>query len=105
FMVGMMGAGKTTIGRALAKRLGWQFIDLDHEIESRCGVRVAIIFEIEGEEGFRKRESALLDEYTQRKGIVLATGGGAVIDGKNREWLRTRGVSVYLRASADELYR
>lgn len=105
FLVGMMGAGKTTIGRALARQLGWEFVDLDHELEARCGVRVALIFDIEGEQGFRKRESALLDECTKRSGIVLATGGGAVLAPQNRQWLRDRGVVVYLRASADELYR
>lgn len=105
FLVGMMGAGKTTIGRALARRLGWQFIDLDHELEARCGVRVAHIFEIEGEQGFRKRESALLDECTRRSGIVLATGGGAILMPENRQLLRERGVVVYLRATIGELFR
>lgn len=105
YLVGMMGAGKTTIGRALARKLGWQFVDLDHELESRCGVKVSIIFDIEGEQGFRKRESALLDECTRRSGIVLATGGGAVLNPQNRQLLRERGVVVYLRASVDELYR
>lgn len=105
FLVGMMGAGKTTIGRALARELGWQFIDLDHELEARCGVRVSLIFDIEGEQGFRKRESALLDECTRRSGIVLATGGGAVLASENRQRLSERGVVVYLRASADELFR
>src|SRR5690625_1419413 len=105
FLVGMMGAGKTTIGRALARKLAWQFLDLDHELESRCGVKVATIFDIEGEQGFRKRESALLDECTRRDRIVLATGGGAVLNPKNRQLLRERGVVVYLRASVDELYR
>lgn len=105
YLVGMMGAGKTTIGRALARKLGWEFIDLDHELESRCGVRVSIIFDIEGEQGFRKRESTLLDECTRRPGIVLATGGGAVLDPENRRHLRERGVVVYLRASIDELFR
>jgi len=105
FLVGMMGAGKTTIGRALARELGWQFIDLDHELEARCGVRVSLIFDIEGEQGFRKRESALLDECTRRTGIVLATGGGAVLAPENRQHLSERGVVVYLRASADELFR
>lgn len=105
YLVGMMGAGKTTIGRALARKLGWQFVDLDHELESRCGVKVSIIFDIEGEQGFRKRESAVLDECTRRPGIVLATGGGAVLDPENRRLLSERGVVVYLRASVDELFR
>lgn len=105
FLVGMMGAGKTTIGRALARKLDWQFVDLDHELEARCGVRVSTIFDIEGEQGFRKRERELLDECTRRTGIVLATGGGAVLDPRNRQHLRERGVVVYLRASVDELFR
>lgn len=105
YLVGMMGAGKTTIGRALARKLGWQFVDLDHELEARCGVKVSIIFDIEGEQGFRKRESMLLDECTRRSGIVLATGGGAVLDPQNRQYLKERGVVVYLRASVDELFR
>lgn len=105
FLVGMMGAGKTTIGRALAQALGWEFLDLDHELEERCGVRVADIFDIEGEHGFRKRESALLDECTRRPRIVLATGGGAVLLPENRHALASRGVVVYLRAGVSELYR
>lgn len=105
FLVGMMGAGKTTIGRGLAKLLGREFLDLDHELETRCGVRVSLIFDIEGEEGFRRRETALLDECSRRKGIVLATGGGAVLASENQRYLKERGVVVYLRASAQELYR
>ena len=105
FLVGMMGAGKTTIGRALAKLLGREFIDLDHELEARCGVRVSLIFDIEGEEGFRRRETQALDECSARRGIVLATGGGAVLAPENRNFLKSRGVVIYLRADAEELYR
>jgi len=105
FLVGMMGAGKTTIGKSLAKALHREFLDLDHELEARCGVRIPTIFEIEGETGFRKRECQVLDDCTLRPGLVMATGGGAVLALENRNALRTRGVVVYLRASVDELYR
>ncbi|TEA76853.1 shikimate kinase [Allopusillimonas ginsengisoli] len=105
FLVGMMGAGKTTIGRHLARLLGREFVDLDHELEARCGVRVSLIFDIEGEEGFRKREASLLEECTRRRNIVLATGGGAVLAPENRRYLAERGLVLYLRATADELYR
>lgn len=105
FLVGMMGVGKTTIGRQLAAALGREFIDLDQAIEARCGVRIAIIFDIEGEAGFRRRETAALDEYTRRPGLVLATGGGAVLSEANRRMLSERGCVVYLRAGVDELYR
>lgn len=105
FLVGMMGAGKTTIGRHLARALDREFVDLDHELEARCGVRVSLIFDIEGEAGFRKRETIALDECSQRAGIVLATGGGAVLAPENRRYLKERGTVVYLRASAAELFR
>ncbi len=105
FLIGMMGAGKTTIGRQLAAALGRKFVDLDQAIEARCGVRVATIFDIEGEAGFRRRETAALDEYSHKTGLVLATGGGTVLAPENREMLKSRGCVVYLRAGADELWR
>ncbi|MBC7204550.1 MAG: shikimate kinase [Pusillimonas sp.] len=101
----MMGAGKTTIGRALARALGREFIDLDLAIETRCGVPVSHIFEVEGEAGFRKRETALLNEYSVQRNLVLATGGGAVLAPENRRVLKERGIVIYLRAREDELYR
>lgn len=105
FLVGMMGAGKTTIGRGLARVLDREFLDLDHEIEARCGVSVAHIFDIEGEEGFRRRERAALDDCSTRPDIILATGGGAVLAPENRARLKARGIVVYLRATPEELYR
>jgi shikimate kinase len=100
----MMGAGKTTIGRRLARRLGWAFVDADRELESRMGVSIATIFELEGEEGFRRREVALIDELTQRVETVLATGGGAVLNERNREVLHERGCVVYLHAAPGDLW-
>ncbi len=105
FLVGMMGAGKTTIGKALARVLHREFIDLDHELEARCGVRIPVIFEIEGEQGFRKRECQVLDDCTVRPNLVMATGGGAVLAEENRLALQSRGIVIYLRASVEELYR
>ena len=98
-----MGAGKTTIGRQLANELGLEFFDSDHEIENRTGVTVTHIFDIEGESGFRKRETAILDELTAKKGIVLATGGGAILKPENRQFLMSRGTTVYLFANIDTL--
>lgn len=104
FLIGLMGAGKTTIGRVLARRRQLDFVDSDHEIVARCGVPIPTIFEIEGEAGFRRRESAMIDELTQRRGIVLATGGGAVLSPENRAWLKSRGTVVYLHAQPQELW-
>ncbi len=104
-LIGMMGAGKTTIGRALASHLDKEFVDSDHEIQKRTGVKIPVIFEIEGEAGFRKRESEVLAELAERKNIILATGGGAVLNPENREILRRSGIVVYLRASVGDLYR
>ncbi len=94
-----MGAGKTTVGRALAKKLGKQFIDSDHEIEARTGASIPLIFEIEGEEGFRQREAEVIRDLSALDGIVLATGGGAILKPENRHYLTSRGVVIYLRAS------
>jgi shikimate kinase len=105
FLVGPMGAGKTTVGRRLAQHLGLDFLDCDEEIERRTGTTISIIFEIEGEAGFRKREHQMLGELTGRPGIVLATGGGAVLLTENRELLRSRGTVIYLRTSVAEQLR
>lgn len=104
YLVGMMGAGKTTVGKMLAKKLGRTFIDSDHEIEKRCGVSIPTIFEMEGEEGFRKREAAVIDDLTMQRDLVLATGGGAVLLPENRVHLHERGCVVYLRATPHELW-
>lgn len=103
-LIGMMGAGKTTIGRILAKKMHRQFIDLDHEIVDRCGVSIATIFDLEGEAGFRKREHQVLEQVLQIDNLVLATGGGAIITPENRELLSRRCRIVYLKASPGELY-
>jgi shikimate kinase len=96
YLVGLMGAGKTTVGRQLAKRLGRRFLDSDHEIVARTGVPVTTIFEIEGEEGFRRREAQTIRELTAEEGIVLATGGGVVLQPENRSRLHESGWVVYL---------
>lgn len=95
-LVGMMGAGKSTVGRELARRHGLAFIDCDHELEARTGVKIATIFEIEGEDGFRRRETHLIDELIDAAGVVLGTGGGIVLRAENREILQRRGIVVYL---------
>jgi shikimate kinase len=105
FLIGMMGVGKSTVARLLARHTGLDFIDCDRELEARTGVTVATMFEVEGEESFRRRETALLDELTQRPRIVLATGGGAVLSPENRERLHTRGLVIYLQSTVDEILR
>lgn len=104
-LIGMPGSGKSTIGRRLAEALGRQFFDSDREIESHCGVSVATIFEYEGEEGFRRRESAVIAELIARPATVLATGGGAVLSADNRALLAARGYVIFLDVTLAELWR
>lgn len=104
FLVGLMGAGKTTVGKLLAKRLAKTFVDSDQELESRTGVRIPLIFEMEGEAGFRQREALLLAELVKQSDIVLATGGGIVLNPANRQALKAHGTVVYLHASAENLW-
>lgn len=104
FLVGPMGAGKTTIGRRLAQTLQREFLDSDHEIEQRAGASIPLIFELEGETGFRAREKMVIADLTQRPDIILATGGGAILDPHNRCCLRERGFVVYLWTSVDEQF-
>lgn len=105
FLVGLMGAGKTTVGKLLAKHLHKIFYDSDHEIERRTGVNIPLIFDIEGEDGFRSRERIVIDDLSQKGDIVLATGGGAVLNPETRENLKSRGIVVYLRANVEELWQ
>ena len=102
FLVGPMGAGKSTIGRLLAKELGIPFKDSDREIEARTGADIPWIFDVEGEEGFREREEAMIAELVQEQGIVLATGGGVVMREANRSALADNGLVVYLCTSVDQ---
>jgi shikimate kinase len=104
FLVGMMGAGKTTLGKALAQRLEREFVDTDRFLVQRTGVSVATIFEIEGEDGFRRREAAVLAELADRPDCVVATGGGAILDPENRRLMREHGIVVYLHARLDSLW-
>ncbi len=102
FLVGPMGSGKSAVGRQLAQRLALEFIDSDDEIESRTGVDIPYIFEREGEAGFRQREAEVIDAITRRDGVLVSTGGGAILDAGTRERLRARGHVVYLRTSVDQ---
>lgn len=103
YLVGPMGAGKTTVGRALARALGKDFADCDRAIEEQTGASVSLIFEVEGEEGFRRREQAMIEHLTERDDLVLATGGGAVLIEANRTRLASRGFCIYLEASVELL--
>ena len=105
FLVGPMGAGKSTIGRLLARALKLEFVDADTEIEQRTGADIPWIFDVEGEPGFRDREQQVIDELTQRNRIVLATGGGVVLRAENRRALSSRGFVIYLKTSLDEQLR
>ena len=102
FLVGPMGAGKSAVGRQLARLLHLDFVDSDEEIEARTGVDIPFIFEKEGEAGFRKREEKVIDDLTRRERIVLATGGGAIVSSENRNHLGARGFVIYLHTSVDQ---
>ena len=102
FLIGPMGAGKSTIGRMLSQELKYEFFDSDKVIEERCGADIPWIFDKEGEVGFREREESVIDELTQQKGIVLSTGGGAVLRSENRQHLASRGKVIYLCTSVDQ---
>lgn len=104
-LVGPMGAGKTSVGKLLAERLNLKFIDSDRELEIRCGADIPWIFDIEGEAGFRARETEILTELCNQSGILLATGGGAVISETNRNLLKRSGIVIYLSASAEQIYQ
>lgn len=104
FLIGPMGTGKSTIGKALAKAINRMFYDVDEEIERKAGASIAWIFDIEGESGFRAREKRIVDELTQKKDIVLATSGGAILDPDSRALLASRGTVIYLKTSLNEQY-
>jgi shikimate kinase len=105
YLVGPMGSGKTTIGQRVAKRLGLEFFDCDHELETHTGASVGLIFDIEGEEGFRDRETRMLEQLTRREGVLVATGGGVVLRRRNRELLHRNGLVVYLSTSVSQQLR
>ena len=103
FLIGLMGTGKTTIGRQLSRKLKMEFYDSDRVIEERTGADIPLIFEKEGETGFRQREAAIIDQLTQKKNIILATGGGAILNSENRNHLVNRGTVFYLRSNLKTL--
>lgn len=105
FLVGMMGAGKTTVGKLLAQQLGKTFVDSDEEIQQRTGVTIPHIFDVEGEAGFRQRETNVIQDLVRLDNLVLATGGGAVLNGQNRDALRGNGIVIYLRSSVHDLWQ
>ncbi|AOF53407.1 shikimate kinase I [Rodentibacter caecimuris] len=105
FLVGPMGAGKSTIGRQLAQQLNMDFLDSDAVIEERSGADIGWIFDLEGEEGFRKREERIINELTQMQGIVLSTGGGTVLSKDNRNYLSARGIVIYLETTVDKQFQ
>ena len=104
-LVGLMGSGKTSVGKVLARLLGKSFVDSDHEIERATGVRIPVIFEIEGETGFRARERRMIDQLVARDNLLLATGGGAVLSRENRDTLHANGTVIYLRAPVKSLLK
>lgn len=104
YLIGLPGSGKTTVGRSLARLLCLDFVDMDQMIEQRTGVSISHIFEIEGEAGFRKRETRLFEEVSNRTRIVISTGGGIILDESNRQLMSRRGQVVYLKASMDILW-
>ncbi len=105
FLIGPMGAGKTTVGRLLAPELGLEFLDADEEIEKAANASVSWIFDVEGEAGFRQREARMIERLTARRGVLLATGGGAVLNPENRRLLRERGIVVYLHVALEAQLR
>jgi shikimate kinase len=104
-LVGMMGAGKTTVGKLLAQQLGKEFIDSDDEIQQRTGVTIAHIFDVEGEAGFRQREASIIQDLVRLDNIVLATGGGVVLNEKSRNALGCNGIVVYLKSTVTDLWQ
>ncbi|AWX13324.1 shikimate kinase I [Mergibacter septicus] len=105
FLIGPMGAGKSTIGRQLAQLLNMDFVDSDQEIEQRAGADIGWIFDVEGEDGFRKREERIINELSQRQGLVLSTGGGSILSKETRNHLSARGIVIYLETTVEKQYQ